>query len=214
MQEAGILQGSVCTRVRLAVHVTCALLLSFVSSGCSWITHESRDRTWLTDGSLALSRPVPPISSAPKLPASRALAAVMPPDDLKMEVGGGPALIVSRKTKTITALQPGQAPVVIHTEGTQFLPEGSFSVTLKEENPLWYAPSDYFTKRSLDIPGEGSRERFRRAALGTQSLFLNNQTPIHSGPVWMQEIGGLRVEPKEMTQLFSMVSVGTRVEIR
>jgi lipoprotein-anchoring transpeptidase ErfK/SrfK len=64
------------------------------------------------------------------------------------------------------------------------------------------------------VPEEGSRERFKRAALGSQTIFLNNQTPIHSGPVWMQEIGGIRLSTAEMQQVFSTITVGTRVEIR
>ncbi len=215
MQDAWFLQKRLGKGVRSAVCSTLALLLTAVPSGCSWTSPANDKKNWLMDGTLALSRPVPQISTTPLAPTTKTLASNNLPEPLPLMDGeNGPALIVSRKTKTITALQPGQAPLVLHTEGTQYLVEGSFSVTLKEENPLWYAPRDYFTKRSLDVPEEGSRERFRRAALGTRSLFLNNQTPIHSGPVWMQEIGGLRVTPQEMTQLFSMVSIGTRVEIR
>jgi lipoprotein-anchoring transpeptidase ErfK/SrfK len=87
-------------------------------------------------------------------------------------------------------------------------------VTLKEENPLWYAPREYFLKRSMAVPEEGSRERFKRAALGSKTIFLNNHTPIHSGPVWMQEIGGIRLSTAEMQQVFSTITVGTRVEVR
>ncbi len=94
------------------------------------------------------------------------------------------------------------------------MPAGSFSVTVKEENPLWYAPPEYFAKRSLKVPEEGSRARFMRAALGHRALYLNNQTPIHSGPVWLHEIGGLRVKQPEMEQLYALVAVGTRVEVR
>jgi hypothetical protein len=104
--------------------------------------------------------------------------------------------------------------MVIKTEGAQHLPEGSFTVTLKEENPLWYAPREYYLKRSMVVPEEGSRERFKRAALGPETIFLNNHTPIHCGPVWMQEIGGIRLSPAEMQQVFSAITVGTRVEVR
>lgn len=66
----------------------------------------------------------------------------------------------------------------------------------------------------MTVPEEGSRERFKRAALGPKTIFLNDHTPIHSGPVWMQEIGGIRLSPAEMRQVFSTVTVGTRVEVR
>lgn len=124
------------------------------------------------------------------------------------------SIIISRKDKTVTALRPGQAPVIVKTEGTDLLKPGSYSVTVKEENPLWYAPASYFTNRSLAVPAEGSRERFKRAALGSKTLFLNDQTPIHSGPVWMKEIGGVRLDQQQMSQIFSSIGIGTPVEIR
>jgi hypothetical protein len=109
---------------------------------------------------------------------------------------------------------PQTTNLVILSEGTQNLKAGSFSITLKEESPLWYAPNEYFTRRKINIPEEGSRARFMRAALGNRAIYLNDQTPIHSGPVWLGEIGGLRVDAKEMEQLFSLISIGTRVEVR
>jgi hypothetical protein len=45
-------------------------------------------------------------------------------------------------------------------------------------------------------------------------MYLDNQTPIHSGPVWLKEIGGLRVKQIEMERIYSMITVGTRVEVR
>lgn len=100
------------------------------------------------------------------------------------------------------------------TEGAQYLNQGSFSVTQKEERPLWYAPKEYFVNRALPVPAEGSRERFKRAALGSYALYLNDQTPIHSGPVWLREIGGVRVSEPQLAEIYSLVQVGTRVEIR
>jgi lipoprotein-anchoring transpeptidase ErfK/SrfK len=104
--------------------------------------------------------------------------------------------------------------LVIKTDGAKHLRPGSFSVTQKENDPLWYAPKEYFMKRALPVPPEGSRERFKRAALGNQTLYLNDQTPIHSGPVWMNEIGGVRLNSSAMSELYSMVQVGARVEVR
>jgi len=131
-----------------------------------------------------------------------------------VNTGGSNFIVISRKDKTLTAISPGSSPLVFKSEGAQLLPEGTFSVTLKEENPLWYAPREYFLKRALPLPEEGSRERFKRAALGSKTIFLSDHTPIHCGPVWMEEIGGVRLEAAEMRQIFAMITVGTRVEIR
>lgn len=190
------------------------ILFSLIGSltGCGWVRdlRPSNDR-WLRDGSLAISRPVP----APGLRSDGpGLASLKPEFTAEQPTNPSTTLIISRRDRTLTAFRPDAAPLVIKTEGAQHLPTGSFSVMNKEQNPLWYAPREYFTNRSLPVPSEGSRARFRRAALGQRTLYLSNQTPIHSGPVWLREIGGLRVNDSEMVDIYSMVSVGTRVEIR
>ncbi len=199
------------TRVALSIG-SCIVL-----SGCAMLGAPSHsDKAWLLDGSLVLSRPVPVPTKT--LVSNTSQASQPSPDTagagVTVEQPGVPSIIISREAKTLTAIRPGEAPLVLKTEGAQYLKEGSFSITQKQENPLWYAPRKYFTNRSMTVPEEGSRERFKRAALGSRTIFLNDQTPIHSGPVWMQEIGGLRVNPGEMSQIYSMISVGTRVEVR
>lgn len=180
---------------------------AFLLAGCSSFGGSSTSTgAWLESGSLALSRPVPLASrvksGAPTIPQDPSVGA---------EIA---QIIISRTDKTITAIQPGSSPMVFKSEGAQYLTTGSFSVTLKEDKPLWYAPNSYFVNRSLEVPDQGSRSRFMRAALGRRALYLNDQTPIHCGPIWLQEIGGVRLRQSEMDQLYSMVNVGTRVEIR
>jgi len=178
-----------------------------LTTGCS-VSSRTGDsnNSWLQSGSLALSRPMPQPSRGPSqttlVPTSTATAT-----DIT-------TLIISRHDRTLTAIRPGVSPLVIKTDGAQHLHTGSFSVTQKELDPLWYAPKEYFMKRALPVPPEGSRERFKRAALGTQTIYLNDQTPIHSGPIWMREIGGVRVDATQMKELYSMIQVGARVEVR
>lgn len=164
---------------------------------------------WLENGSLALSRPLPKRGAA--ISNQIATSAPVPSPSSSTEAA---QIIISRRDNTLTALMPGSSPVTFKAEGAALLPQGSFAVTMKEEAPLWYAPREYFTSRALDVPSEGSRSRFRRAALGSRAMYLDNQTPIHSGPVWLKEIGGLRVKQTEMERIYSMVTVGTRVEVR
>jgi lipoprotein-anchoring transpeptidase ErfK/SrfK len=194
--------------VRGAAHLTIVGLVATSTVGCTSIKNPTNAGSqWLASGSLALSRPVPTQGIAIKPSAAS-------PDS---SMGAEPEvarIVVSRNDRTITALRPGTQPIVVKAEGAQHLPAGSFSVTIKEENPLWYAPTTYFSKRSLQIPEEGSRARFMRAALGNRALYLSNQAPIHSGPVWLDEIGGIRVKQPDMEQIYSMVAVGTRVEVR
>lgn len=192
--------------------LACAwLCFSSLISGCSALGGMGRRKNndWLESGSLALSRPVP----NPMTESARARLASFEPSSAT-ETGSTTSILISRKDRTITALRPGQSPLVIKSDGAEKLKSGSYSITLKEENPLWYAPSVYFTKRSLVVPAEGSRARFRRAALGTKSLYLNDRTPIHSGPIWIPEIGGIRVPEEQMSEIFSSIEIGTRVEVR
>jgi hypothetical protein len=193
--------GLACRSLTLSV---CTLL----ATGCSSLgTRSPAAAGWLESGSLALSRPVPSETSATRARLSEKAAASLMASDVSH-------VVVSRSSRTITALNPSSAPQVFKAEGAQYLPQGTFSITVKEESPLWYAPNEYFTKRSIPIPEQGSRSRFMRAALGQRALYLNDQTPIHSGPVWLREIGGVRIKGSDMAQLYSLIPVGTRVEVR
>lgn len=184
-------------------------VLLFLTAGCAVRggNTNSAGNSWLESGSLALSRPIPQEVSRDRA----RLGYIPPPETASNEAV---QVVISREARTITAVRPGASPVTIRTQGAERIPAGSFTVTLKEEKPLWYAPNEYFTKRSLKIPEQGSRARFMRAALGHRVIYLNDQTPIHSGPVWLQEIGGIRLEKREIDQLYSMIAVGTRVEVR
>jgi hypothetical protein len=191
---------------RLAQAALCLLFLS----GCSTSNLSgSSSAKWLDSGALALSRPLP--KRGPATSTQIATSAPVPNPTSSSEAA---QIIISRRDNTLTAVMPGTSPLTFKAEGAALLPQGSFAVTVKEEAPLWYAPREYFTSRALDVPSEGSRSRFRRAALGSRAMYLDNQTPIHSGPVWLKEIGGLRVKQTEMERIYSMVTVGTRVEVR
>lgn len=204
-----LLRGELVRTVgRTVAVVACACL----ATGCGWLGlagHSSNSAgSWLASGSLTLSRPAPAVSSSDR--------ARLNSGDLTstLSTTDAPKIVISRSDRTITALSPGSPALTFRVEGAQHLASGSFSVTLKEDNPLWYAPDEYFTRRALRVPEQGSRSRFLRAALGHSSLYLNDQTPIHSGPVWLEEIGGLRLTKQEFDQLAAVVTVGTRVEIR
>ena len=201
----------------MAITTLCVILCAGCSVRNGGTNSSSSSGKWLDSGALALSRPLPAPSKGaqrvelhggqPDTALADALAAADTTD-------GATAIVISRRERTITALRPGASPLVLKTDGAQHLREGSFSVTQKEEGPLWYAPKEYFTSRALPVPPEGSRQRFKRAALGSRAIYLNDQTPIHSGPVWLKEIGGVRVNSSAMNELYTMIQVGTRVDIR
>lgn len=178
---------------------------SVLLSACSQLPSQSPSSSLLQSGVIAISRPIP----APIIRADRG-----PQKTESIPVSTVESVIISRVDETITTFNSDGKPVVFRAEGTADLKPGAFTITAKEEHPLWYAPTSYFEKRLMPVPQEGSRDRFRRAALGNKALFLNNSTPIHSGPIWMEEIGGLRVKRSDMPTLFAMLDIGTRVEVR
>lgn len=182
---------------------TISILL--VLSACSQLVPPSRSTSLLQSGVLAISRPIP----SPVVRADRLI-----PQTQSIPISAVESVIISRVDETITTFNADGKPLVFRAEGTERLKPGAFTITAKEEHPLWYAPTSYFKKRLITVPQEGSRDRFRRAALGEKALFLNNSTPIHSGPIWMEEIGGLRIRRADMPTLFAMLDIGTRVEVR
>jgi hypothetical protein len=91
---------------------------------------------------------------------------------------------------------------------------GTFSVSRKEMNPLWEAPPTYFLRRGLAVPQQGSSERAMRGALGARAIFLDHGRAIHDGPVWNDDVGGVKIAPQDMALLFDAISVGATVEVR
>ena len=83
----------------------------------------------------------------------------------------------------------------------------------KQRNPLWYAPDSYFKARLLPLPAEGDRSRFRRGALGEFVLFVDKDTPIHSGPFGSEEIGGIRLEEDDISRLYYQLELGATIRV-
>ena len=206
-------------RRRMFRLVSGAIIL--VMTGCATSSfNPTPTERWLPDGSLGLVRPVPRISvvsearAQPKIemfaePKARMRApSEMPSNDLV------PRLTIETTKHTITLSRPGEAPITMKAQGAYALKKGTYSVALKQEDPLWYAPPTYFLRRGIKVPADGSKARFMRGALGHQALFFDKQVAIHSGPVWNEEIGGVKLSREEMTQLFETVSIGTQVEVK
>lgn len=189
----------------------CAVAGAFATiCGCSLLSTGNETHPWSANGVLALSRPVPEVGVKP-LPRAQSMLGFMPTTHTQEAA----SVTISRTSNMLELSGAGDSgPRTFPIEGAQNLPVGTYSVLLKQQDPLWYAPDRYFTSRELDIPGQGEKERFRRGALGSHALFLSGETPIHAGPLWSEEIGGVRIEPTAMQALFAALQVGSRVEVR
>lgn len=125
-----------------------------------------------------------------------------------------PHLLIETTKHTLTVTVPGKAPIVMKAQGTYALAKGSFSVAGKEVDPLWHAPPTYFLRRGLQVPEEGAPARAMRGALGHQALFLSKVVAIHSGPIWNDDVGGVKLSAADMAMIFDAVGVGAAVEVR
>ena len=185
-------------------------------SGCAAFStggETPRNAAWLRDGGLTLSRPVPDTRSA-SLDSDPILGFMPSKHSQKAVVHKGHWLKIDRASKEIELMDGDTAVESVHGDGIQSLKPGKYSIVHKQEAPLWYAPNNYFESRLLSVPSESNSLRYRRGALGNAAIFLDENTPIHNGPIWRDEIGGVRVEDDQMARLFQLLDVGSVVEIR
>jgi hypothetical protein len=202
-------------RSALRAWVACAV----VATGCSalsgsvgYVGDDTRGGSLLRDGSLALSRPVPKVRVARGSEGldNDPVLGFMPSQHSR----AGTWLRIDRSTKQIHVMNGRNSVAALSGDGLQSLKPGTYSIVHKQEAPLWYAPDSYFEDRLLDIPQNNENERFRRGALGSTVLFLDEDTPIHNGPLWTAEVGGVRVDDDTATRLYSLLEVDAVVEVQ
>lgn len=179
---------------------------------------------WLADGFIAIARPLPAPSTSLALRQSSESSSIATPVALDSStllgfmplppVHGAAWLAIDKVQQTV-ALMSGSSVVKIGTgEGLSNLKSGTYRIAHKQQNPLWHAPASYFEARGLPVPAEGDRARFRRGALGEMALFIDQETPIHSGPIWSSEIGGVKLDQELLTPLYEQLDVGAMIEVK
>lgn len=185
------------------------LSLSIFFSACSrgkGATASNDERNYLASGQIVISRPAPEASA----PRSLNMMGFVPV--LGTHVGNW--LSVNRADKNLSLMEGNRVISSSKIKGADSLTPGSFQVLHMQRNPLWYAPDSYFTNRHLVVPPQGDKDRFRRGALGEFAIFLNKETPIHSGPVWSEEIGGVKVEEADLSKIYYQLQVGSIIEVK
>ncbi len=133
---------------------------------------------------------------------------------LNPEVGGSSRVVIDTAKHSLTIHREGDSPLILKAQGAYAMKHGTFAIVRKEEDPLWQAPPSYFLRRGLPVPAEGSPAREMRGALGTHAFFLDHERAIHSGAVWNDDVGGIKLSRQDMSLLFDAVAVGTVVEVR
>ena len=183
-----------------------------VLSGCSVFHSGSPEIAslntdgWKESGVIVLSRTAP---GAPAVSSTSVLGFL--PMETKER---GRWLAVNKQTRTISVMSGDQTLVSSTAEGLERLEPGTYEVIHKQRNPLWYAPDNYFASRLLDTPAQESRERYRKGALGDFAIYINEDLPIHSAPFWSDEVGGVRLNNKDISRIYYSLDVGSVVEIK
>ena len=180
---------------------------------------------FLPSGSIVLSRQLPaegqvdgdvaiPGSSAAETAGLAALVGYFPPSDAFLPADNETWIMIESASSKILVFRGETKVKEIQAEGKVTMGLGNYNLQHKQKRPLWYANDDYFAKRNLPIPPAGDRARYRRGALGTFVLYPKVDFPIHSGPIWSEDVGGLRVSRADLSAIYYMVPVGTAVVVK
>lgn len=208
--HAGVAFGSMCL-VSLAA-----------CTGAKQVAGSEASSEWMKDGKIVISRPAPVLSE--RLPAvpGVGLAGALPESllgfmpvksDNRAERAGG-WLSINLKTLEINLMSGEKEIGSLSGQGVGKLSPGTYKLLHKQRQPLWHAPDSYFVTRGLPVPPNGDKARLRRGALGEYVLYLNETTPIHSGPIWSDEVGGVRMTENDLAKLYNALDIGATIEVR
>ena len=123
-------------------------------------------------------------------------------------------LEVDRTTAKLSLYKGREIVKQIQGEGVVSMNSGEYFLQHKQKAPLWYAPNEYFTKRQLAVPASENRLRYRRGALGDLALYPTTTFPIHSAPLWSDEVGGLRISESDLASIYFMLPVGAPIVVK
>lgn len=123
-------------------------------------------------------------------------------------------LEIDRQKSTLVLYKGKDKIKEVNTEGKVNLTPGQYPLQHKQKSPLWYAPDEYFERRQLRVPPRGDHFRYRRGALGQFALYPTMDFIIHCGPMMSDELGGLRINPSEMSEIFSLLPIGASIVVK
>lgn len=198
--------------------------LVLVLSGCS-LFHQSetpQPEKFAASGTVILSgvlsgNPVDPNSSvlaANKPVVMAPLVGFLPPTLGFIPADNEAWLEVDRLTKVISLYKGKNKIKEMQGEGSVSIDAGEYFIQQKQKYPLWYATDDYFSKRRLAVPSKEDRLRYRRGAYGPFAIFPSTNFPIHSGPIWSNDVGGLRISKGDLSSIYFTLPVGAPVVVK
>ena len=197
-------------------HKTFILLLIFALTACTQYSNivlwnddsGTANEGWQKNGMLAISRNAPAVTRAHARTGLGFIPAAL------HGTPTGSWLSIDREQSLIKLMKGDQVVYKLKGDGFTELRGGLFKVKHKQRSPLWYAPDAYFQERNLQPPAEGDKSRFRRGALGDFVIFIDQDTPIHAGPLWMPEIGGIKMDEADLSKIYYSLEVGSEIEVK
>lgn len=196
-------------------------VLSGTISGCTFDNikvNQDFDTSQFTEsGSISIARPIQFIPGSTSTQSPGHLLGFMPVTERFSDETQGNGKIwafIDRASNTLLLQRGDETLLTIRAEVSGSVPHGKYSMIMKQEAPLWYAPEEYFWSRGEEAPIEGSSERFRRGALGDAALFLSEDVSIHSAPINDPAIQGIRLDPEGIANVYRLLPVGSEIVIR
>ncbi len=186
--------------------ITVVVILTGLVACSKSPTIESNQKNWLQSGQITLSKAAP----QPSTPRSLNMLGFVPITGSHIGVW----LSVDTRSKKIELMDGNRVLASSLIEDAEAISPGNYQILHMQKDALWYAPDSYFIKRNLAVPGQGDKQRFRRGALGEYAIFINKDTPIHSGPVNAEEIGGIRVKESDLSKIFYQLQIGSVIDVR
>lgn len=123
-------------------------------------------------------------------------------------------ILLTLSNETIALNSPATGFKSARASGLNRVTPGNYSIAMKLENPSWYAPDTYFSKRELSVPPANDRLRYRKGAFGSAVVYLNNGIPIHSSEIEDSDVEGIKVPEDLMTSLIELANPSTGVIVK
>ena len=195
------------TIMRLAISTLIAASLLTLAACSSHQPKQLDSRAhWVKDGSILLSRPLPQPSEI--LGSTRVLGfmpskALEQPHWLRIRLDSGEVNLMTGPTTSSTFSNMSSSGIA----------RGTFQIQLKQTSPTWYASDEYFTARHLEVPAQGEASRYLKGVFGTQAIFLDTNTAIHTGKLDTPEVQGIQLSDEAMAEIYDALAVGSSVVV-
>ena len=182
---------------------TSILALLLCASGCGSTKPQRAPKSWLSDGSITISRSMPEVSQLTSSPMLGFMPFTSQKNAVTIDLSKQRLSFRTADGQTIRARFAGKVKQT-----------GNFTVSLIEENPVWHASKDYYSDRGLETPKSGSKERYLKAILGEQAIYLSNGAVIYSSKHKTPYVDGINLKRSDFRKVLKTLKIGDSAQIK